>query len=248
MKFPDWRGARETPRRSHLAGAILIAASLLVIVTVPAADGQFVSGDVVVDAIGLQDGGPLHNDAIDYVLRFGCPQCGEGIGSRRTEGVNRFGLDFYTKYVSRLSILSDGNVGIGTSTPSEPLEVNGDARIDGSLKFELSDPADPSAHLAYSPVLSADPSLLFRGEGRLTNGEASISLPAGFERLTSADSRTVILTNIDGFDPIAIKTRNGAVIANNAFSVYSSNPSSSQRFSWEVKGVRVEAPVASTTQ
>jgi len=249
MNFRDWRGAGEfPPRRSHLPGAILIAAALLVIVTVRAARGQFVSGDVLVDAIGLQDGGPLHNNTIDYVLRFGCPQCGEGIGSRRTEGVNRFGLDFYTKYVSRLSILSDGNVGIGTSTPSEQLEVNGNARIDGSLKFDVPDPADPSSHLAYSPVLSPQPALLLRGEGQLTNGEASISLPAGFERLTSTDSRTVVLTNIDGFDPIAVKTRNGAEIANNTFGVYSSNPKSSQRFSWEVKGVRTEAPAASTTQ
>jgi len=246
MNSPDWRGARKvSPRRSSLRVAILVAAALLVIVTVRAAHGQFVSGDVIVDAIGLQNGGPLHNNTIDYVLRFGCPQCGEGIGSRRTEGVNRFGLDFYTKYVSRLSILSEGNVGIGTSTPSEQLEVNGNARIDGSLKVDVPDPADPSSHLTYSPVLSAQPALLFRGEGQLTNGATSISLPAGFERLTGTDSRTIVLTNIDGFDPIAVKTSNGAEIANNTFSVYSSNPKSSQRFSWEVKGVRAEAPAAS---
>src|ERR1700674_3894255 len=213
MNLADWRGARGiSPRQSHLPGAILIAASLLVIVTVAVAHGQFVSGAVLVDAIGLQNGGPLHNNTIDYVLRFGCPQCGEGIGSRRTEGVNRFGLDFYTKYVSRLSILSDGNVGIGTSTPSEQLEVNGNVRMDGSLKFDVPDPADPSSHLAYSAVLSAQPALLFRGEAQLANGETSISLPAGFERLTSTDSRTIVLTNIDGFDPIAVKTRTGAGI------------------------------------
>jgi len=252
MNFPAMNspvGAREVPpRRSHLPGAILIAAALLAIVMVRTAHGQFVSGDVIVDAIGLQNGGPLHNNTIDYVLRFGCPQCGEGIGSRRTDGVNRFGLDFYTKYVSRLSILSEGNVGIGTSTPREQLEVNGNARIDGSLKVDVPDPADPSSHLTYSPLLSAQPALLFRGEGQLTNGETSISLPAGFERLTSTDSRTIVLTNIDGFDPIAVKTSNGAEIANNTFSVYSSNPKSSQRFSWEVKGVRAEAPATSPSQ
>jgi hypothetical protein len=213
-----------------------------------AASAQFVSGDVLVDAIGLQDGGPLHNNAIDYVIRFGCPQCGEAIGSKRTDGGNRFGLDFYTKYVSRLSILAEGNVGIGTSTPSELLEVNGNAKIDGALEVEIADPADPSAHFAYFSVLSNEPALLFRGEGQLANGEASISLPAAFERLTRTDSRTIVLTNIDGFDPVAIESQNGATIANNTFIVYSSNPSSSQRFSWEAKGLRAEAPAARAAQ
>ncbi len=250
MNLCNLRDARGVLRKrlAPLGGIVIGSSLLLMVVGAPAAYGQFVSGDVIVDAIGLQNGGPIHNNTIDYILRFGCPQCGEGIGSRRTEGVNRFGLDFYTKYISRLSILSDGDVGIGTSTPSELLEVNGNARIDGSLKFDIPDPADPSSHLVYSSVLSAQPALLFRGEGQLTNGETSVSLPAGFERLTRADSRTVILTNIDGFDPIAIKTSNGAEIANNTFSVYSSNPKSSQRFSWEVEGVRAEAPAASTAQ
>ena len=220
----------------------------MLLLVVAVAHAQFVSGDVLVDAIGLQDGGPLHNNAIDYVIRFGCPQCGEGIGSKRTEGGNRFGLDFYTKYVSRLSILAEGNVGIGTSTPGELLEVNGNAKIDGALEFDIADPADPSAHLTYSSVLSNEPALLFRGEARLSNGEASVSLPPNFERLTRTDSRTIVLTNIDGFDPVAIKSQNGAVIANNTFIVFSSNPKSSQRFSWEVKGVRAEAPAARATQ
>ncbi len=58
-------------------------------------------------------------------LRFGNTgfQTGEGIASKRTAGGNQFGLDFYTNYLSRLTITNSGNVGIGTTSPTGPLHV-----------------------------------------------------------------------------------------------------------------------------
>ena len=49
---------------------------------------------------------------------------GHNSGARR--------LDFMTDETTRLSILGTGNVGIGTTSPGELLEVNGDARIVGT--------------------------------------------------------------------------------------------------------------------
>ena len=88
MNSSNLRDARGVLRK-RLAplGRIAIGSSLLLMVFgAPAAYGQFVSGDVIVNAIGLQNGGPIHNNAIDYILRFGCPQCGEGIGSPENRG------------------------------------------------------------------------------------------------------------------------------------------------------------------
>ncbi len=63
-------------------------------------------------------------------LTFGSTS-GEGIGSDRTgTNVDSYGLNFYTDYAKRMTIAQDGNVGIGTTTPSLPLEINGDSRID----------------------------------------------------------------------------------------------------------------------
>jgi hypothetical protein len=48
---------------------------------------------------------------------------GEGIASNRTGGQNQFGLNFYTDFLNRLSITNGGNVGIGTTNPGAPLDV-----------------------------------------------------------------------------------------------------------------------------
>ena len=57
-------------------------------------------------------------------LTFG-NNSGEGIASDRNSGVNQNGLDFYTGYNHRLSILHNGKVGIGLTNPATALQVNG---------------------------------------------------------------------------------------------------------------------------
>lgn len=71
--------------------------------------------------------------AVDYLessdgtvatgVRFGTTTSGEGIASKRTAGGNRYGLDFFTASISRLSISSNGNVGIGTTEPISRLHI-----------------------------------------------------------------------------------------------------------------------------
>lgn len=83
---------------------------------------------VHIDSYGDNDGN------LDFGLRFGSAlQSGEGIASKRTTGGNQYGLDFYTASNNRMSIDSNGKVGINTSSPSERLEVNGNyVLIDGA--------------------------------------------------------------------------------------------------------------------
>ena len=81
-----------------------------------------------IDGLGNNDG------ALDFGLRFGgAVGSGEGIASKRTAGGNQYGLDFYTASNNRMSIDSNGKVGINTTTPSQRLEVNGNyVLIDGA--------------------------------------------------------------------------------------------------------------------
>ena len=79
----------------------------------------FAQGSLTVDAANANNGttGPG--------LVFGGSGT-EGIASKRTPGGNQNGLDFFVGNVSRMSITTNGFVGIGTNLPSAPLYVQGD--------------------------------------------------------------------------------------------------------------------------
>jgi hypothetical protein len=84
------------------------------------------TGGLVVDNAGLNNGN------LNPGLTFGSSS-GEGIASKRTNGVNKYGLDFYTAGNPRLSILNGGNVGIGNPSPASKLDVSGQVRAQGIL-------------------------------------------------------------------------------------------------------------------
>ncbi len=85
--------------------------------------------------IGVDEGGQ-NNGTTNYGIRFGGPASEEFIGSKRTAGGNQNGLDLFTKNQSRLSILNNGNVGIGTTSPAAQLAISSGAstalRIDAN--------------------------------------------------------------------------------------------------------------------
>ena len=52
----------------------------------------------------------------------------------------------------------------------------------------------------------------YRGTAQLKNGVATVKLPSYFEALTRKEGRTISLTNVDGFDRLAVKKVKGAKI------------------------------------
>jgi hypothetical protein len=77
------------------------------------------AGAAIVDA----DVQGRNNGANIPGLRFGGPSSGEGIASSRVSGTNGFGLQLFTEFTPRISILQNGQVGVGLSNPSFQLEV-----------------------------------------------------------------------------------------------------------------------------
>ena len=78
------------------------------------------AGSAIIDA----DAFGQNSGAVTPGLRFGGGASGEGIASTRTGGINAFGLQLFTEFAPRVSILQDGRTGIGTTHPVYQLEVD----------------------------------------------------------------------------------------------------------------------------
>ena len=107
----------------------------------------YISGGVNLDPTGLNDGHVTAN-----ALTFGASS-GEGIASQRTGGSTasgQYGLTFYTDYVNQMTILQNGNVGIGTNGPVAALEVASSGGF-GSPQLMLDQQANDYARLRFAP-------------------------------------------------------------------------------------------------
>ena len=78
------------------------------------------------------DSDSSNSDTLSSGLQFGAGS-GEGIYSRRSAaGRDQWGLDLCTRSLPRVTIVNSGNVGIGTTNPQAPLEINTGA---GNIQF-----------------------------------------------------------------------------------------------------------------
>ena len=77
-------------------------------------------------------------------------------------------LRFVTLGAEKMRITSAGNVGIGTTSPSEKLHVVGDTFIDGGLKVN-------AANIDFTGLGTTDPSVA----GRLWNDRGTLKISAG---------------------------------------------------------------------
>jgi hypothetical protein len=117
-----------------------------------------ISGAVVVDVSATNGGAPTPG----YL--FGGSGSGEAIASDRTGSANRFGIDFYTNFTPRMSVLNDGQIGIGTQTPSYQMDVIAKSNAYGAIRGAGASVSSGSGQNGGSGVFG------FGGNADLTTG------------------------------------------------------------------------------
>jgi hypothetical protein len=108
--------------------------------------------------------------------------------------------------------------------------------------FVIDHPERGDRYLVHATLEGPEGAVFYRGAARLEAGLAVVELPPYFEALTRQEGRTVLLTNVDGFDRLAVQTVGGARVRDGRFVVRSDDPASTQAFDWEVKAVRADSP------
>ena len=138
-----------------------------------------------------------------------------------------------------LLAVGGGKVGIGTTTPTSTLHVNGTLTAT-TKNFQIAHPLEPGKKLlVHSALEGPEAAVYYRGAARLENGEAAISLPPYFEALTLKTHRTIQLTPIDGWSPLYVVEG----VQGGQFTVRTAREGNPlQRFYWEVKAVRADVP------
>ncbi len=71
--------------------------------------------------------------------------------------------------------------------------------------FIIPHPVDTERFLVHATLEGPEGAVFYRGSARLTDGTTEIALPPYFEALTAAERRTILLTNVGGFDRLAVR-------------------------------------------
>ena len=151
----------------------------------------------------------------------------------------------------RLYIGTNGNVGIGTSTPNQKLSVSGNINATGSItantlqasvkNFIIKHPIDDSKSLQYSSLESPYIGVRLTGEDKVINGECVVTLPDYIKGLIHKEDVHILLTNYKHSNIIYIDEID---IENNRFTVKSENciADKEYKFFWSLTGVRKDVP------
>ena len=180
-------------------------------------------------------------------------------GDMQIRNAGSYGMAFDTwtgsALTEKMRIMSDGRVGIGTTSPTsgQVLTVSGAATVLGTMtcttiskisgSFKIDHPLKPKTHsLVHSFVESPQADNTYSGKLRLTKGQAELNLDEYFgmtEGTIVALNRDfrVFTTNESNWDNVK------GSVKNNILYIESNNPESMAEVSWLVIGERQDKEI-----
>jgi hypothetical protein len=146
--------------------------------------------------------------------------------------------------VHTFDVYAEATVAAGPAGGPAKAWINSAGQVAGITKpFIIDHPSDPQRDLVHATLEGPEHAVIYRGEATLSDGTATIELPAYFEALTRNDGRSVQVTPQAGASGrVAVLGASG--VQRGSFRVRAADPADAKaKFWWQVIAVRADVDV-----
>lgn len=157
---------------------------------------------------------------------------GFGAITDKHSGVTYDGISFIA-----LTLSGDDYVPSNNNSSSQALQGYGLFSA-GTKTFIIDHPLDPDRYLIHAALEGPTTDVFYRGVIDLKQGKATIVLPSYVKDLIIADSESILLQNMTGFDTVYVSDFD---LDSNTIAIMSEQSTSDASVSWELKAVRKNA-------